>query len=201
MKHLLLTFMAFLVCVSLAQAEGSFVGIDYGTTKYDPEATTTGDFDDKDRGYVVVVGNRFKNGVGFEFNYADLGDFSIDFDQNDTISIDDIVYRATADVTLKGETTSLGIAASYKLDISESLAIVPRLGIHQYDADFDVSSFIGDENTGVADASANGSDLFYGISAQVALSESVDGTIGATRYTFGDDTLDLMSIGVRLNFN
>ena len=74
----------------LAQAEGSFVGIDYGTTKYDPEATTTGDFDDKDRGYVVVVGNRFKNGVGFEFNYADLGDFSIDFDQNDTISIDDM---------------------------------------------------------------------------------------------------------------
>ena len=197
MKHLLLTIMAFLVSVSLAQAQELFIGLDYGVTEYNPDSfATTGDFDSKDSGYVFTVGSRTEDGFGVEVNYADFGVFNLDLDNGDTITGDGESLTAPIDITLSGKATGLGVAVSYKLDGGEGVAILPRLGYHQWDVDYDASS-----SAGSVELSESGTDLFYGIGVELAFTESVAGAAGFTRYTFGDGDLDLISVGVRFNLD
>ncbi|WP_250461633.1 porin family protein [Microbulbifer litoralis] len=117
--------------------------------------------DDNDIGR-LVIGNQFNRYFAIEGAYIDFGEYGGRF--------------ASAD------TDGYSLGANFTLPLSETFGLYARGGQLWWNSDYDVAGFGGD---------ADGSELFYGAGAKMALSKNVDMRLEYTRYNVNFDTDEL----------
>ena len=76
------------------------------------------------------------------------------------------------------------------------LSPIVKFGLHSWEADATVVS----STAGSATASDEGTDLFYGIGAQFNFDEKIASRVMFERFSFDDDDVDLISVGLIFKF-
>ena len=85
-------------------------------------------------------------------------------------------------------------AAKQKLELSEGIMLYGKLGVHQWDSEFNVSST--DTSATLDD---DGSDVYYGAGLEVAIS-NLKGRVGYSLYDLDGEDIDSINAGFILNF-
>ena len=129
-----------------------------------------------------------------EISYNDCGEASLDGVSGDQCKIGSDTYECTATASLAVRANSIGVAAEQKLELTEGVMLYGKLGVHQWDSEFSVSS---------TDASASldddGADVFYGAGLEVSMS-NLKGRIGYSIYDLDGEDIDSLNVGFILNF-
>ena len=177
------------------KSEQIYVGIDYLRNKIDTGITNiSSNLDEKDNGYSLYTGFSVIENVDLEVSYNNFGEASLSGVSGNQFKIDGTTYEFTATATLSVKATSIGVAAKPKLQLSDGVIIYGKLGVHQWDSEFKVSST--DTSATLDD---DGSDVYYGAGLEVAIS-NFKGRIGYSLYDLDGDDIDSINAGFILNF-
>ena len=194
-KTFLLFFVFFFLNFQSVKSEQIYVGIDYLRNKIDTGITNiSSNLDEKDNGYSLYTGFSVIENVDLEVSYNDFGEASLSGVSGNQFKIDGTTYEFTATATLSVKATSIGVAAKPKLQLSDGVMIYGKLGVHQWDSEFKVSST--DTSATLDD---DGSDVYYGAGLEVAIS-NFKGRIGYSLYDLDGDDIDSINAGFILNF-
>ena len=194
-KTFLLLFVFFALNFQSVKSEQIYVGIDYLRNKIDTGITNiSSNLDEKDNGYSLYTGFSVIENVDLEVSYNDFGEASLSGVSGNQFKIDGTTYEFTATATLSVKATSIGVAAKPKLQLSDGVMIYGKLGVHQWDSEFKVSST--DTSATLDD---DGSDVYYGAGLEVAIS-NFKGRIGYSLYDLDGDDIDSINAGFILNF-
>ena len=156
---------------SVASAEDLYAGGSFGLTDSDSSAMGASS-DDNDIGLKVFAGYRAHENVAFEAFYVDLGE-------------------ATATESALDEVDSFGISALGIIPVDENFELFGKVGLHSWEAD--------KRSTFGASADADGTDPTYGIGASYTTGK-VSFRAEVERYELKDDDVDMLSIGVEIDF-
>ena len=126
--------------------------------------------DDSDTTFNISAGYMFHPSVGAEIGYRDLGGIS----------------EGGAGVEVSG----FQLGAVGRFAVTPRIAIVPRLGFYLWEADA----------TGLATGSDDGSDLYFGVGADFAVTQNV--TVGAhfVRFDVDGDDVDVFEVRAGYRF-
>lgn len=194
-KTFLLLFVFSILNFQSVKSEQIYVGIDYLRNKIDTGITNiSSNLDEKDNGYSLYTGFSVIENVDLEVSYNDFGEASLSGVSGNQFKIDGTTYEFTATATLSVKATSIGVAAKPKLQLSDGVMIYGKLGVHQWDSEFKVSST--DTSATLDD---DGSDVYYGAGLEVAIS-NFKGRIGYSLYDLDGDDIDSINAGFILNF-
>ena len=194
-KTFLLLFVFSILNFQSVKSEQIYVGIDYLRNKIDTGITNiSSNLDEKDNGYSLYTGFSVIENVDLEVSYNDFGEASLSGVSGNQFKIDGTTYEFTATATLSVKATSIGVAAKPKLQLSDGVIIYGKLGVHQWDSEFKVSST--DTSATLDD---DGSDVYYGAGLEVAIS-NFKGRIGYSLYDLDGDDIDSINAGFILNF-
>ena len=194
-KTFLLFFVFFFLNFQSVKSEQIYVGIDYLKNKIDTGITNiSSNLDEKDNGYSLYTGFSVIENVDLEVSYNDFGEASLSGVSGNQFKIDGTTYQFTATATLSVKATSIGVAAKPKLQLSDGVIIYGKLGVHQWDSEFKVSST--DTSATLDD---DGSDVYYGGGLEVSIS-NFKGRIGYSLYDLDGDDIDSINAGFILNF-
>lgn len=179
------TFLAAAVAATLAAPSayadnhGNFyVGGAIGKTSVDyviPSGVAVDIKDDSDTSWKLFAGYNVNENFAVEFAYQDLGENSMDI--------------MAVPVEVDGDAYSLSLVG--KLPMGESAEVFAKLGYAHVNADANVG--------GLADVSADGSDVLYGLGVSYSLTDMVDVRLEWERMDF-EDEIDTVSLGVSYNF-
>lgn len=179
--------------------DAPYVGINYGQSEIDTEATNltgSASLDEKDSGIKLYAGLNLDENFAIEAHYADFGEASLSGNSGDTFSIDGTTFGFTQNgVTVKTEVKSFGISGIYRLPVNDTITPFAKLGIHRWDAEGTMSS--GDASVSVSD---DGTDLFYGLGIAVSLSDEVTLRAEYERFNGDEDPIEYLSAGVSYQF-
>lgn len=194
-KTFLLLFVFSILNFQSVKSEQIYVGIDYLRNKIDTGITNiSSNLDEKDNGYSLYTGFSVIENVDLEVSYNNFGEASLSGVSGNQFKIDGTTYEFTATATLSVKATSIGVAAKPKLQLSDGVMIYGKLGVHQWDSEFKVSST--DTSATLDD---DGSDVYYGAGLEVAIS-NFKGRIGYSLYDLDGDDIDSINAGFILNF-
>ena len=194
-KTFLLLFVFSILNFQSVKSEQIYVGIDYLRNKIDTGITNiSSNLDEKDNGYSLYTGFSVIENVDLEVSYNDFGEASLSGVSGNQFKIDGTTYEFTATATLSVKATSIGVAAKPKLQLSDGVIIYGKLGVHQWDSEFKVSST--DTSATLDD---DGSDVYYGGGLEVSIS-NFKGRIGYSLYDLDGDDIDSINAGFILNF-
>ena len=194
-KTFLLLFVFSILNFQSVKSEQIYVGIDYLKNKIDTGITNiSSNLDEKDNGYSLYTGFSVIENVDLEVSYNDFGEASLSGVSGNQFKIDGTTYQFTATATLSVKATSIGVAAKPKLQLSDGVILYGKLGVHQWDSEFKVSST--DTSATLDD---DGSDVYYGAGLEVAIS-NFKGRIGYSLYDLDGDDIDSINAGFILNF-
>lgn len=180
---------------ALAADSGFYGAFDIGQSKAKdactPEAgVTLTSCDDKDTAYRIGVGYQFNQNFGLEASYVDFGKA----DASGTV----LGVPATGEA----EVAALQLSATGTLPVSESFAIIGKLGIARTDVDVSGAAL------GVtANASDNSTELTYGIGVRYNINKTMAARIQYEDFgkvgddaTTGTSKLTLLSVGLTFGF-
>ena len=194
-KTFLLLFVFSILNFQSVKSEQIYVGIDYLRNKIDTGITNiSSNLDEKDNGYSLYTGFSVIENVDLEVSYNDFGEASLSGVSGNQFKIDGTTYQFTATATLSVKATSIGVAAKPKLQLSDGVILYGKLGVHQWDSEFKVSST--DTSATLDD---DGSDVYYGGGLEVSIS-NFKGRIGYSLYDLDGDDIDSINAGFILNF-
>jgi OOP family OmpA-OmpF porin len=191
---LLLSIFSFLGLQSV-KSEEMYVGIDYLNNEIETGITNiSSTLDEKDSGYSLYVGLPMSENMDIEVSYNDFGEASLSGVSGNQFKIGSDTYEFTATASLAVSATSVGVAAKQKLELAEGIMLYGKLGVHQWDSKFSVSST--DTSASLDD---DGADVFYGAGLEVSMS-NLKGRIGYSLYDLDGEDIDSFNVGFTFNF-
>lgn len=159
--------------------------------------------DDSDTGFGLGAGYQVNEHFATELVYVDLGEVSYDVEGTVTDGVTDSAATFGLSQSAAGPAFSvLGI-----LPIGERFSVFARLGLSlmSVDADLDISI---DDVADSGNASTDRSNGLYGLGGEFSLSSRFGIRLEWTRYAgvgsedlTGDTDIDLISLGLRYNFD
>ena len=194
-KLVILLFTFSLLSFQSVKSEEFYIGIDYLNNEIDSGITNiSSTLDEKDNGYSLYAGMPISDTMDIEVSYNDFGEASLSGVSGNQFKIGSDTYEFTATASLAVSATSVGVAAKQKLELAEGVMLYGKLGVHQWDSKFSVSS---------TDASASldddGADVFYGAGLEVSMS-NLKGRIGYSLYDLDGEDIDSFNVGFTFNF-
>ena len=181
-----------LLCALTLACTASGAAMAYEPMSFDPYVggnygfldVNDNDFDDDSDSYQIRVGTNILPFIGFEIGYNDFGDYGNN------------LSRFDAD--------GYSLAAVGRLPISESFGLYAKAGQLWWDTKYDVAGFNGD---------TDGDDFFFGVGAELEMTENLDLVIAYDRYEIDVDNavtdlagngeyeadLNFASVGVNLS--
>jgi len=196
MKKLILLLSIFsLLGLQSVKSEEMYVGIDYLNNEIDTGVTNiSSTLDEKDSGYSLYVGLPMSENMDIEVSYNDFGEASLSGVSGNQFKVGSDTYEFTATASLAVSATSVGVAAKQKLELAEGIMLYGKLGVHQWDSKFSVSS-----TNSSASLDDDGADVFYGAGLEVSMS-SLKGRIGYSLYDLDGEDIDSFNVGFTFNF-
>lgn len=179
MRTLLVTLFFFNVMLapSTWAASGGYIGASLGSASVDDPA---GLVDDSDTGVKLFGGFRLNNNFAVEAFYADFGD-------PETFSFGSLSSE---------EITGFGVQIVGIAPLSNQVELFGKLGLISWDEDYKID--------GSVTFSDSGTDLTYGFGATFHVNDMVsirgEWEFYDVEDSFGDIDVDLLSIGVQVNF-
>ena len=194
-KLVILLFTFSLLGLQSVKSEEAYIGIDYLNNEIDTGITNIDStLDEKDSGYSIYAGLPMSDTMDIEVSYNDFGEASLSGVSGNQFRIGADTFEFTATASLAVSATSVGVAAKQKLELAEGVMLYGKLGVHQWDSKFSVSS---------TDASASldddGADVFYGAGLEVSMS-NLKGRIGYSLYDLDGEDIDSFNVGFTFNF-
>ena len=196
MKKLIILLSIFsLLGLQSVKSEEMYLGIDYLNNEIETGITNiSSTLDEKDSGYSLYGGLPISESMDIEVSYNDFGEASLSGVSGNRFKIGNDTYEFTATASLAVSATSVGIAAKQKLELAEGVMLYGKLGIHQWDSTFSVSS-----TNSSATLDDDGADVFYGAGLEVSVS-NLKGRIGYSIYDLDGEDIDSLNVGFILNF-
>ena len=163
----------------------------------------TSDLDDSDTGFGLAGGYQVSPYFAAELAYVDLGDTSYQADGTVTDGIDTFDAGLGIDQSAAGPVFSiLGI-----WPIGERFSVVGRLGFALMSVDADATVSIDGESASES-AGTDRSNMVYGVGGEFSINRNFGVRLGWDRYAevgsdelAGEVDIDLISLGLRYNFN
>jgi OOP family OmpA-OmpF porin len=163
----------------------------------------TSSLDDSDTGFGLVGGYQVNPWFAAELAYVDLGDISYEANGTVTDGIDDFDAGVGIDQSASGPVFSLlGI-----WPIGERFSVFGRVGIALMSVDADATVSIDGEAASDS-VGTDRSNMVYGIGGEFSFNERFGVRLGWDRYAevgsedqAGEVDIDLISLGLRYNFN
>ncbi|MFT6201185.1 MAG: OOP family OmpA-OmpF porin [Granulosicoccus sp.] len=181
-------------------ANDSYVGLGFGSAKYDTAVSNVGGtatLDEKDSAIKLFYGFNVAPRVAVELHYADFGETSLKGNNGDTFDIGSSSFSFTANnASIVSETTSFGVAGVFKLFEGATFNPYLKAGVHRWSFDATVSS----ASSATASVSDDGFDVFFGLGAEVKLSDNFFVTAGFESYNVGDDDAAVATIAAKFVF-
>ena len=194
-KTVLLFFAFFALSFQNVKSEQMYFGIDYLHNEIETGVTNiSSSLDEEDSGYSLYAGLPVSENMDFEVSYNDFGEASLSGVSGNQFSIDGTTYEFTATATLAVSATSIGVAAKQKLELSEGVMLYGKLGVHQWDSKFSVSS-----TDTTASLDDDGADVFYGAGLELSMA-NLKGRIGYSLYDLDGEDIDTINVGFIFNF-
>ena len=196
MKNIVFLFFAlFALSFQNVKSEQMYFGIDYLHNEIETGVTNiSSTLDEEDSGYSLYAGLPVSENMDFEVSYNDFGEASLSGVSGNQFSIDGTTYEFTATATLAVSATSIGVAAKQKLELSEGVMLYGKLGVHQWDSKFSVSS-----TDTTASLDDDGADVFYGAGLELSMA-NLKGRIGYSLYDLDGEDIDSINVGFIFNF-
>ena len=196
MKKLIFILFAFsMINFQSVKSQDMYVGIDYLNNKIETGVTNiSSTLDEKDSGYSFYAGFPMSNTMDIEVSYNDFGEASLSGVSGNQLKIGSDTYEFTATASLAVSATSVGVAAKQKLELAEGVMLYGKLGVHQWDSKFSVSS-----TDTTASLDDDGADVFYGAGLEVSMS-NLKGRIGYSLYDLDGEDIDSVNVGFIFSF-
>lgn len=196
MKKLILILSIFsLLGLQSVKSEEMYIGIDYLNNEIETGVTNiSSTLDEKDSGYSFYAGFPMSNTMDIEVSYNDFGEASLSGVSGNQFKIGSDTYEFTATASLAVSATSVGIAAKQKVELSEGIMLYGKLGVHQWESKFSVTST---NTTGSLDD--DGADVFYGVGLELSIAD-LKGRIGYSLYDLDGEDVDSINLGFIFNF-
>ena len=196
MKKLLIILFTFSILgLQSVKSEEMYIGIDHLNNKIDTGVTNiSSTLDEKDSGYSLFAGLPLNENLDIEVSYNDFGEASLSGVSGNQFTIDGTTYEFNATATLAVSATSIGFAAKPKVELSEGVILYGKLGVHNWDSEFNVTS-----TTATANEGEDGSDVFYGAGIEANLI-NLKGRIGYSLYDLDGEDIDSFNVGFTFNF-
>ncbi len=196
MKKIITFLFAFsLLSIQSLKSEEMSIGIDYLNNTIDTGVTNvSSNLDEKDSGYSLYAGLPMSENLDFEVSYNDFGEASLSGVSGNQFRIGGTTYEFNTTATLSVSATSFGFAAKPKAEISEGVILYGKLGVHNWDSKFAVTS-----TTATANEDDSGSDVYYGAGIEVNL-ENLKGRVGYSLYNLDGDDIDSVNVGLSYSF-
>lgn len=138
-----------------------YIGGGVGISTSDTDCPAGAQCDDDTSGYKVLAGSRFNDNFAIEVAYVISGEASVD---------DGTTYA-------EGDTTTFSLAPVVHFPIGEDVSILAKAGFHSWESDVERTRGNRTELF-----SFDGTDIFYGVGAQLKLSENLGVRIEWERY-------------------
>ena len=196
MKKLLIILFTFSILgLQSVKSEEMYIGIDHLNNKIDTGVTNiSSNLDEKDSGYSLFAGLPLNENLDIEVSYNDFGEASLSGVSGNQFTIDGTTYEFNATATLAVSATSIGFAAKPKVELSEGVILYGKLGVHNWDSEFNVTS-----TTATANEGEDGSDVFYGAGIEANLI-NLKGRIGYSLYDLDGEDIKSVNVGLSYNF-
>ena len=196
MKKLILILSIFsLLGLQSVKSEEMYIGIDYLNNEIETGVTNiSSTLDEKDSGYSLYAGLPMSENMDIEVSYNDFGEASISGLDGQQFIYQGTTYEWLVDASLAVKASSIGFAAKQKYELSEGVMLYGKLGVHQWDSKFSVSST--DTSASLDD---DGADVFYGAGLEVSMS-NLKGRIGYSLYDLDGEDIDSFNVGFTFNF-
>ena len=196
MKKLLIILFTFSILgLQSVKSEEMYIGIDHLNNKIDTGVTNiSSTLDEKDSGYSLFAGLPLNENLDIEVSYNDFGEASLSGVSGNQFTIDGTTYEFNATATLAVSATSIGFAAKPKVELSEGVILYGKLGVHNWDSEFNVTS-----TTATANEGEDGSDVFYGAGIEANLI-NLKGRIGYSLYDLDGEDIKSVNVGLSYNF-
>ena len=196
MKKLLIILFTFSILgLQSVKSEEMYIGIDHLNNKIDTGVTNiSSTLDEKDSGYSLFAGLPLNENLDIEVSYNDFGEASLSGVSGNQFIIDGTTYEFNATATLAVSATSIGFAAKPKVELSEGVILYGKLGVHNWDSEFNVTS-----TTATANEGEDGSDVFYGAGIEANLI-NLKGRIGYSLYDLDGEDIKSVNVGLSYNF-
>jgi hypothetical protein len=141
--------------------------------------------DDSDTGFRVFGGFGSNENFSFEIGYSDFGEATFEAQSNGCCFYPAGPVKATA------STTGIDLGGVGRAPISESVAIIGRLGLLLWEADVDATV-----SGGSGSESEDGNDVFFGVGLEFTTSPAMSLRAEFTRYSLDDLDLDSLSLSL-----
>jgi OmpA-OmpF porin, OOP family len=184
MNKLLIALLFFLTSLG-ASAQG-FVELGIGQATVDIDAAELGadTVDDKDTTWAISGGYMFHPMIGAEIGYRNLGETSF--------SATGPGGTATATVEVDG----FMLGALGRIPVIDRLEIVPRVGLYRWD----VKGRVFLNGVLVDSVDDDGTDLYFGVGAQYAITKQFHVGAHWARFDIGGDDVDVLELKVGFRF-
>ena len=154
-KIITFLFVFSLLSIQSLKSEEIYIGIDYLNNTIDTGITNiSSNLDEEDSGYSLYAGLPINENLDFEVSYNDFGEASLSGVSGNQFKIGGTTYEFNTTATLSVSATSFGFAAKPKLEISEGVILYGKLGVHNWDSKFGITS-----TTATANEDDDGSDV------------------------------------------
>ena len=194
-KILAISISILLLSFHTVKSKEIYVGIDYLNTKIDSGVTNiSSNLDEKDSGYSLYAGFPIDKNLDLEISYNDFGKASLSGVSGNQFILDGTTYQFITTASLSVSASSIGVAVKPKFEVSENISLYSRLGVHNWDTKFNITS----TNT-TANVDDDGSDVFYGFGVEVNF-ENFKGKVGYSVYNLDED-VDSINVGLTYNFS
>lgn len=163
----------------------------------------TSDLDDSDTGFGLVGGYQVNPYFAAELAYVDLGDTS--YEANGTVTDGIDTFDAAFGVNQSASGPVFSLLGMWP--IGERFSVFGRFGVALMSVDADVDVTI-DGETASDSAGTDRSNLVYGVGGEFSFNRKFGVRLGWDRYAevgsdelAGEVDIDLISLGLRYNFN
>ncbi|GEM_PF-545911 len=176
-----------------------YLGLGYGMAEIDTDVTSVSNgasLDEDDNAIELFAGARINQNLAVEVQYIDFGEASLTGDTGGQFTYQGTTYQFTEDnaaIDAKGD--SFGVSGLLGADITERVHLYGKAGLHRWDTELTASSAAS-----FAKADDDGTDLFYGIGANVGIGDQFFVRLEAEQYELDDWDVTNVSLSGMLAF-
>ena len=169
---------------------------DLGVSDFDDGSVISGSVDETDSAFKIFLGNRVNENVSIEFGYLDLGEATFEGVSDGT----GLVFKTPGPVSGDAEADGVQFAVIGNVPVNDRLYIMAKAGFFMWDLSASLSDITGTES-----GDEDGTDLFFGLGLNYAITDKVSIRGEWEMYSMdigfaGDIDVNLLSAGVTFRF-
>ena len=198
MKKLISTFILLIMSSTYAYSNQFYVGLDIAQVSVDTGVTNISSTLDEDDTLMKFTGGyNVDENVSIEAFYLDFGEASLSGVSGNRFSYGGSTYQFNQTATIYLTADTMGIGGKYNFYRSEDkkTAIYLLGGLHSWDIVIGAAT-----GTASANATATGTDPYYGFGANYAITESVKANISYQNYEMDSESIDGFVLGLEYGF-